>query len=112
MADDLLPGLGDKSLGELGTINERYKQKVRSENKAARGTGGVGTNQFDDAARKASKKQLQVEDEIFGRLSDIHESRSEYAQKQDESRKARRANSPEQWANDPNSWDWPGIDMP
>lgn len=41
---------------------------------------------------------------------EIHESRSEYAQKQDEARDARITTDVEKWANDPDSWDFPGVD--
>lgn len=111
MADDWLD-LGDASLSELDTLDDRYSSKVQSENKAARGTGGFGTNKFDDAARDASRKQMAVKDEQFDRLADIHESRSDRAQALDESLDAERADSAEQWANNPDQYDWPGLDTP
>lgn len=41
---------------------------------------------------------------------EVHESRSEYAQAQDEARDARITTDPEQYASDPNSFDFPGVD--
>jgi len=41
---------------------------------------------------------------------DVHESRSEYAQSQDEARDARITTSPRQYASDPDSYDFPGVD--
>lgn len=41
---------------------------------------------------------------------EVHESRSEYAQRQDEARDARLTTDPEQYAKDPNSYDFPGVD--
>jgi len=41
---------------------------------------------------------------------DVHESRSKYAQRQDESRDARITTSPTTYASDPNSFDFPGVD--
>jgi hypothetical protein len=40
----------------------------------------------------------------------VHESRSEYAQKQDLARDARITTDPDQYASDSNSYDFPGID--
>lgn len=40
----------------------------------------------------------------------VHESRSDYAQKQDLARDARITTDPDQYASDPNSYDFPGID--
>jgi len=54
----------------------------------------------------------RVEDELPPDPVEVHESRSEYAQKQDEARKARLTNDPELYANDPNSYDFPGVDAP
>jgi len=113
MPDELFGfDLGEQSLDDLGSLNDRYKQKAQSETKAAKGAGGVGTNKFDDAARDASRKQIKVENEIFGRLSSQHESRSERAQRVDENRKAPIADSPDQWSDHPDEYDWPGIDTP
>lgn len=41
---------------------------------------------------------------------DVHESRSEYAQAQDEARDARITTSPRKYASDPDSFDFPGVD--
>jgi len=41
---------------------------------------------------------------------EVHESRSEYAQEQDENRDARVTTNPRKYANDPDSWDFPGVD--
>jgi len=41
---------------------------------------------------------------------EVHESRSEYAQQQDETRDARITTSPRQYASDPDSYDFPGVD--
>lgn len=54
----------------------------------------------------------RVEDELPPDPMEVHESRSEYAQKQDEARKARLTNDPELYASDPNSYDFPGVDVP
>lgn len=43
---------------------------------------------------------------------EVHESRSEYAQKQDEARKARTTFDPGTYASDPNSFDYPFVDTP
>lgn len=40
----------------------------------------------------------------------VHEDRSEYAQKQDEARDAKLTTDPEEYATDPNSLDFPGVD--
>ncbi len=41
---------------------------------------------------------------------EVHENRSEYAQAQDEARDARITTDPEQYASDPDSFDFPGVD--
>lgn len=41
---------------------------------------------------------------------EVHESRSDYAQAQDEARDARITTDPEQYASDPDSFDFPGVD--
>jgi len=41
---------------------------------------------------------------------DVHESRSEFAQKQDERRDARVTTDPAKYAKDPNEFDFPGVD--
>lgn len=40
----------------------------------------------------------------------VHESRSEYAQKQDKARDAKLTTDPDKYASDPNSLDFPGVD--
>lgn len=113
MANDLFDfDLGDASLGKLGDLNEYYTHQTEAESKAARGTGGFGANKFDDAAREFSRKQVSVQTEIEDRLFDVHESRSEKAQRVDERRKAPTTNDPEKWASAPDRWDYPGIDTP
>jgi hypothetical protein len=54
----------------------------------------------------------RVEDDLPPDPMEVHESRSEYAQKQDEARSARLTDDPELYARDPNSFDFPGVDVP
>lgn len=111
MADNPLDmDLEDAGLEKLSGLSDFYKRNAKAETKAAKMKGGVGTNKLDESAREFSQKRIQIDNEIFGRLADVHESRSEYAQKQDEARQAEIADSPMQWKNDPNSYDWPGLD--
>lgn len=105
-------GLGDMGLSALFERKNYYEQQVEAESKAARASGGTGANQFDEAAQEFSQKEIAANNEIQDRLWDIHTDRSEYAQKQDEARRAEKADTPMQWASDPNSYDWPGIDTP
>ncbi len=41
---------------------------------------------------------------------DVHSSRSQYAQRQDEARDAELTTDPAEYANDPDSFDFPGVD--
>lgn len=110
MADDLFDDLG---LSELGRRNDFLKNQIKGLNRAGRARGGApGQNKDDEMAREFSQKQVKVESEIFDRLFDIHESRSERAQAADERQKAPIAESPDVWADDPSHFDWPGIDTP
>jgi len=112
MARDETMDLSDIGLGELGERNDFYENQLEGLNKAARARGGVGANKEDEQAREFSQKQVQIESEIFGRLMDQHDSRSERAQDTDERKKAPIAESPDIWADDPDQFDWPGIDTP
>lgn len=111
MANDPM-GLDDLTLGQLGDRNDFLKGQIEGLSKAARGTGGTGANKFDEQASDFASKQIAVESEIQDRLFDIHQERSMLAQELDEERRATKADSPEQWANDPSRYDWPGIDLP
>lgn len=102
----------DASLDQLGKRNDFLKNQIQGFNKAARGTGGTGANKFDKDASELSSKQIKVEGEIFDRLSGIHQSRSKRSRSLDESMKAPIADSPQQWADHPDQFDWPGIDTP
>lgn len=46
----------------------------------------------------------------FGDLMDAHESRSKTARIADESKQAKKAPSKEAWMDNPDQFDWPGID--
>jgi len=46
----------------------------------------------------------------FERLEEVHEQRSERAQRVDERRSAKATRDPVQWANNPGKYDFPGID--
>ncbi len=111
MADDPLD-LDSMSLAELGERNQFYKNQLPAMTEGARASGGFGTNKRDEQAREFSRKQGQIEGEIFGRLAEVHEGRSERSQKLDEAFEAPIADSPEQWANNPDHFDWPGLDTP
>lgn len=111
MAGDFLD-LDDMGLEELGNRNDFLKNQTKGLNRGARAGGSVGANKRDEQAREFSRKQVQVEGEIFERLSTRHENRSMRSQELDESFKAPIADSPDQWADDPSHFDWPGIDTP
>lgn len=104
----------EKSLEELGGLDDFYSRNVEQGVSGSRSIGGGAgrENQMESFAREQSEKQVAVRSEIDDRLFGIHESRSERAQSLDESLKAPIADSPEQWADDPSHWDWPGIDTP
>lgn len=112
--DPLDMDLGEKGLGELGELDEFFSRNVNQSveaSRAATGTGGSG-NQMDEFAREQSRKQVAVQSEIHDRLFGIHQERSMLAQETDEMRRAPVADSPEQWADNPSRFDWPGIDLP
>lgn len=115
MANDPLDmDLGDAGLGELGELNDLFSRNTDQAveaSRAATGMGGDG-NAMDDFAREQSRKQVAVESEIHDRLMDIHQSRSRKARIADVSKRAETAVGPEQWANSPAQFDWPGIDTP
>jgi len=111
MGNDPL-NMDDLGLAELGERNDRLKQRVKNHTEVADAIGGAGPNQFDDDAREFSQKQVKVDSEIHKRLADQHEDRSEVAQRVDENRKAPRAPSPDVWADNPDQFDWPGVDTP
>lgn len=104
--------LDDLTLGQLGQRNDFLKNQLEGLNKGARAMGGTGDNKRDEQAREFSQKQLAVESEIDQRLFGIHQERSMLAQETDEQRKAPRADNPQQWADNPALFDWPGIDTP
>jgi len=112
MSQDTPLGLSDVGLGGLGERNDWLKRQVEGFSKAAKAKGGVGTNKHDETAQEFAEKQVQVEGEIFDRLFDIHQDRSERAQNTDERKKAPIADGPEEWASHPDQYDWPGIDTP
>jgi hypothetical protein len=111
MADDKLDvdELGLEALGERNTF---LKNQLDSMVEGAKAEGGVGATKRDEQAREFAQKQVRVEGEIFDRLSAIHEDRSMRSQELDEAFEAPIADSPDQWANDPSHFDWPGIDTP
>lgn len=112
--DDLFDvDLGAKGLGELEGLRNLYERNADQARDANRADKGFGSNEgsiMDDLSKESRKKQTAVSMEIDDRLFDIHESRSETAQIADESKDAEIADSPMQWANNPNEYDWPGID--
>lgn len=114
MDDDLFDmDLDDVGLGNLESFRERFERNADQAvegDRAARGMGAEPGSQMDNFAREQRQKQTAVSMEINDRLFDIHNSRSETAQIADESKDAEIADSPVQWANDPNEYDWPGID--
>jgi len=112
MVSPFAEDLDSLSLDELGEANEYLKTQIDAESKAARGKGGVGANKFDKKANELADQQFEVENEIFDRLLDIHQSRSERAQSLDLEFSATRTNDPEQWANAPSRFDYPGLDTP
>lgn len=113
MANDLFDfDLGDAGLGKLDEMESFYKRNAEAETKAAKAKGGVGTNKLDESAREFSQKRIGVRNEIDDRLFGIHQERSMLAQETDEMRKAPVADSPQQWADNPDQYDWPGIDLP
>jgi len=106
---DLEPG--DRIIVQepLGLEELTVEEKVESGGEPAVKTG----------KRKFTKSQLdtflQATREPKSKSSErdpmqIHESRTDYAQKQDEARDARLTTDVEKWASDPNSWDFPGVD--
>lgn len=109
MAND---DLGDVPLSNLFERNQYLKGQIEGASKAARARGGTGANKDDKLAADFASEQVAIEGEIFGRLSNVHQSRSETAQIADESKRAEIADSPMEWLDDPNSLDWPGLDTP
>lgn len=75
---------------------------------------------FRDGVRDVGAISSGRQNTVFGSRVDegdappdpreVHESRSEYAQAQDEARNARITTSPSRYAADPNSYDYPGVD--
>jgi hypothetical protein len=102
----------DLSLSELGSRKSFLDDQIEALNEGARAKGGIGANKRDGQAREFSQKQVRVNNEIQDRLFDIHQDRSMLSQELDEQRKAPIADSPEQWAESPDQFDWPGIDTP
>jgi len=110
MPDEL--NLGDKSLDELSGLNDLFTRNANQRTKAAKAKGGVGTNKLDERARESSRKQIQVEQEIRDRLFDIHQDRPALNQELDEEKRAPVLDNPSTWANNPDQFDWPGVDLP
>lgn len=104
--------LSELGIGALHERNEHLKGQIEGLNTAARAEGGTGANKFDEDAQEFSRKQIRVESEIQDRLMDIHMERDDHARAVDESKSAERADTPEQWMNNPQKYDWPGIDTP
>jgi len=112
MAQENELNIPEMSLPELQEMNEFYETQLEGLNKGARAKGGTGANKRDEQAREFSQKQVKLEGAIFDRLSGVHEDRSKKARIADESKRAEIADSPTQWKNDPDNYDWPGIDTP
>lgn len=55
---------------------------------------------------------FQVESSKIDKALDAHEDRSEKSQKRDEERRARVTTDFDQWKNDKDSFDFPGVDTP
>jgi hypothetical protein len=54
--------------------------------------------------------RLEGSGEDFNRVSEVHQDRSERAQRVDERRSAKVTRDPIQWANNPGQFDFPGVD--
>lgn len=71
--------------------------------------GEYPESQFEDAfvavADSGESQQTDTPNPM-----EVHESRSKYAQRQDEARDARLTTDPEKYASDPNSYDFAGVD--
>jgi len=77
-------------------------------------------DRFRDAKRETGAVSGNSQNRVFESRIDesnappdpreVHGSRSEYAQAQDEARNAQITTSPSQYASDPDSYDFPGVD--
>lgn len=63
-----------------------------------------------DIGFNRSNGRIEGKGEDFGRLVDVHESRSMRAQSIDERRSAKKTRDPIKWTNKPDKFDFPGID--
>ena len=70
----------------------------------------VQGNATFDIAFNRQNNQLIGQGEDFERLEDRHEKRSGRAQRTDERKSAQPTRDPVQWSNNPNEYDYPGVD--
>jgi len=78
------------------------QQELQSQDGGVGDTFDIGFSQTDG--------RLEGSGEDFGRLTERHENRSERAQSVDEQRSAKVTRNPIQWTNNPDKYDFPGID--
>lgn len=72
-------------------------------------SGGLG-DVFDVSFARNDRGALRGSGKDFDRMKKQHENRSQRAQTVDEQRTAKTTRDPFQWSNNPNQYDYPGID--
>lgn len=97
------------SLGEFDQYVEEGETVFRTKGRGDIPTSEMGRSrdevtEDDVFVRPPKQKSIQIDPR------EVHESRSEYAQSQDEARDARLTTDVEKWTSDVNSWDFPGVD--
>lgn len=116
VADDVFGGSGledDASVGLDGTdptIEQKTSLPSSKQDQFRKTAQGVGTQ-----LRGPNQNGFLVDESRVNDVPDpreVHESRSEEAQRQDERLSAPLTNDPEQYANAPDEYDWPGVDSP
>jgi len=110
-SDELNLEPGDRIVVQepLGSEELTVEEKTESGGEPAVKTGKrkFTKSQLDtflQAERGPAKEKRDIDPQ------ELHESRNGFAQKQDEARDARLTKDVEKWANDMNSWDFPGVD--
>lgn len=108
-------------LDAAANITPFERDTIEAGNQLAQQTSNMGTftaQQKETIQREVSDGTIQAEENIgigarnYAKAQTLHQNRSERARDVDNQRKAEIASDYDQWAESPNSYDYPGVDTP
>jgi len=116
LTESAFGGTGLEDDVQVGVEGKRpFVEKTRSLSDSEFDTFRDTVRGFTTFVRGPGPNRNEVKPDTLDEVPDpreVHESRSEFAQQTDEQLSAPLTNDPEQYARNPDEYDWPGVDTP